>query len=437
MKRGILRTLPSFGLLLFVATVPSSALAGNHERKGDEALLRLSDLVSEVRERNPELQVARDRTRAMAAVPDQVSALDDPTFSYEAWNVPESLRIDRADNNIFRLSQKFPFPGKRRLAGDVALHEAERTAHETGSVELEIVAAVKVAYYDLWQAHERLAVLQREKELLQRFVHIAEQKYGVGAATQADVLRAQVELTHVINKLQTEPLAIESAKAELNALLSRSPDEPVGTPEDPAAPRLDSSPAALAELALENRPDLAAQAAAIAREESAEELARKNYYPDFEISVGRFVNYGQNDGFGAMASVTLPFVNGKKYDAGVAEAEARLSAARSDRRRLEDRARREVQQVFLKAKTALLQYELFVGTHIPQAEQALRVAQSAYETDQLGFLDLVDALRRIESVHLDHIEAQADFERAYAELERVVGTELPRSAPAAKVSSHG
>jgi outer membrane protein TolC len=366
----------------------------------------------------------------MAAIPDQVSALDDPTLSWEGWNIPESLRVDRADNNIFRLSQKLPFPGKRRLAGDIALHEAERTSHEAGKVELDTTTAVKVAFYDLWQAHARLAVLEREKQLVERFASIAAQKYGVGEATQSDVLRAQVELSHVINEVQTAPLEIESAEAEIDALLSRAPGTTVGVPETPAAPRLDLAPAALFDLALTNRPDIAAQGADVAREESAEELARKNYYPDFEVSVGRFVNYGQNDGFGAMASVTLPFVNLKKYGAGVAEADARLSAARSGRRGLEDRAQREVQQAFLKAKAALLQYQLFANTHVPQAEQTLRVAQSAYESNQLGFLDLVDTLRRIESVHLEHIAAQAEFERAYAELERVVGVELPRTGRA-------
>ena len=430
MKRGTLRTLCALGLVLLTAPGASRARAESHVGHDGAGILRLAELVTEVRERNPEVQAARDRTRAMAALPDQVSALDDPTLSYEAWNIPDSLRIDKADNNIFRLSQKFPFPGKRRLAGDIALHEAERAAHEEGTVELDVVAAVKVAYYDLWQEHERLAVLQREQELLERFAHVAEQKYGVGAATQADVLRAQSELTHVLTQLQTAPLRIESARAELNALLSRAPDAPLGAPEHPPAPQLDLSPAALADLALANRPELAAQSSAIAREESAEELARKNYYPDFEISVGRFVNYGQNDGFGALASVTLPFVNGKKYDAGVAEADARLSAARSGRRRLEDRTRREVQQAYLKAKAALLEYRLFADTHVPQAEQTLRVAQGAYEAGQLGFLDLVDTLRRIESVHLDHIAAQGDFERAYAELERVVGAELPRATTA-------
>ncbi len=393
------------------------------------APLRLADLLVEVRGHNPAMRVARERSKAMAAMPVQVSAWDDPTLSYEGWNIPPPLRIARADNSIFKLSQKIPFPGKRRLAGEIAAYEAEQAAHQVGLVELELDAAVKYAYYNLWQAHQRLAVLEREKELLTRFARIAEQKYVVGKASQADVLRAQVELTHVLTQLQTEPLAIDSARAELNALLSRAPDEPLGVPETPPPPQLDISATSLAELALEKRPELAAQGAAISREQRAVELADRNHLPDFEFSVGRFVNYDQSDGFGLMASVTLPFVNAAKYEAGVAEARAKLAVARAERRRLEDALRREVQQTFLEARAAFLRYDLFVNTHIPQAEQALRVAESGYATNELGFLELIDSLRRLESVHLDHITAQADFERARAELERLAGTDLARPRP--------
>lgn len=388
--------------------------------------LSLANVVVEARERNPELQAARGRSKAMAAVPRQVSALDDPTFSWEIWNAPESFRIDRADNNIVRLSQKFPFPGKRRLAGEIATHEAEQASHEVETVELELVAAVKRAYYDLWQAHERLAVYSRDKDLVERLTRIVEQRYGTGEAVQSDVVRAQVELTHLINRLETERLTIEQGEAELNALLSRPPDERLGLPESPAPPRLDATPAALTALALEKRPDVAAQNAAIAREDSAVRLADRGYYPDFEVSVGRFINADQADGFGAMASVTIPIFNGAKYRAAVDEASAKLGAARSEKRRIEDRIRRDVEQAYLRARTAQLQYELFVKTHIPQAEQALRVTEGGYETGEVPFLDLVDTLRSIESVHLEHIAAQAEFEKAYADLERAVGSELPR-----------
>ena len=44
--------------------------------------------------------------------------------------IPDSLRVDQAENNIFRLSQKMPFPGKRTLAGTVAEHTADAAEQE-------------------------------------------------------------------------------------------------------------------------------------------------------------------------------------------------------------------------------------------------------------------------------------------------------------------
>ena len=390
------------------------------------ARLRLADVLEQAGERNPEIRAARQRAAAAAAVPRRVRALDDPTFSYEVWNAPDPVRVDRADNNILRLSQKVPFPGKRALAGEVAGREADMARSESSGVELDVIAAVKRAYYDLWAAHELLRVYGRERELVQRFARIAEQKYAVGAVAQSDVLRAQVELTHFINRVTTQTLAIEGARAELNALLSRSPGDPLGVPEDPPPPRLDPDVDRLTALAAESRPEVRTQQAAVAREEAAVRLSQRDYLPDFEFNVGRFINPGQRDGFGAMAAVSIPIAYKWKYDAALDEARARLGSAQADLRRLQDRVRRDVKQAHVRAQTALLQWKLFVNTHIPQAEQSLRVAESAYQTGAIDWLALIDTARTLESVHLDHIQAHAEFEKAYADLERAVGTELPR-----------
>ena len=101
----------------FIALSGSIAV-GDTDDLGDP--LRLSAVVAYVREHNPEIRAARSRAEVAAFMPAQVRALDDPTVSHEAWNMPNSFRMDRADNNIFRISQKLPFPGKRRLAGAVA-----------------------------------------------------------------------------------------------------------------------------------------------------------------------------------------------------------------------------------------------------------------------------------------------------------------------------
>lgn len=395
--------------------------------EGPAGRLRLADVLEQAHERNPEIRAARDRATAAAAVPGRVRALDDPTFSYEVWNTPNSFRVDRADNNILRLSQKVPFPGKRALAGEVAGREADMARSEGSAVELDVTTAVKRAYYDLWAAHELLRVYSRERGLVERFARIAEQKYGVGEVAQSDVLRAQVELTRFINRVTTQTLAIDGARAELNGLLSRPPGDPLGVPEDPPPPRLDSEADRLIVLAVGSRPELRAQQAGVAREEAGVRLAQRDYFPDFEFNVGRFINPGQRDGFGAMAAVSIPIAYKWKYDAGLGEARARRSSAQAELRRLEDRVQREVMQAHVRARTALLQWKLFVNTHIPQAEQSLRVAEGAYQTGGIDWLALIDTARTLESVHVEHIEAQAEFEKAYADLERAVGTELPRS----------
>jgi outer membrane protein TolC len=384
------------------------------------APLRLADVLAEARQRNPEILAARARATAMAAMPAQAAALDDPTLSWEAWNFPESFRIDQADNNILKLAQRLPFPGKRRLAGVVAERDADMAKNDVEGVALDVETAIKRAYYGLWLVHQNLEVYSRDKDLVQRFARIAEKKYGVGEVPQADVLRAQVEVTRLINRVTTETLAIDSARAELNALISRAPGDPLGLPEAPPLGRLDENPDRYIDLALRQRPEVGAQNFVIAREEAALRLARLNYFPDFEVSAARFQNFGAKDGFGVMASVSLPIANRGKYAAAVAEAESRIGAARAERRRLEDRIRREVAQAFLNARSARLRHELFVTTHIPQAEQALRVTESGYESGDVDFLALVDSLRAIESVHLEHYEAAADFEKSYADLVRAV-----------------
>jgi cobalt-zinc-cadmium efflux system outer membrane protein len=407
-------------IFVFVALAP---------RAGAAAPLRLADVLEEARRQNPSLAAVHERAKAASFKPAQVSAYDDPTLSWEAWNAPESFDVSRADNNIVRLSQRFPFPGKRSLAGRAAERDAEMSERRTDAAELDLVASVKRAYYALWLAHQKLTVVSRDKDLVAQFAEIAGQKYAVGQVSQPDVLRAQVELTRLINRVTTEQLAIDAADADLRALLSRGSGDRLGVPEDPPAPRLEATATALADRAIEKRPELAGAAAAVRREEDKVRLARLDYLPDFEIGISRFVNFRNRDGLGAMASLSLPIAEKPKYDAALGEAEARLQSAKLEVRRLQDRVRKEVEVAFARARTALSQRDLYLTTHVPQAEQALAASQIAYQTGKIDFLSLVDSLRAIESLHLEHAEAEAEFHQAMADLERAVGEPIAGGTP--------
>lgn len=419
---------PLAGLLalaLALAPAPPARAAGRTVPPA--AALRLSDLLRELRERSPAIAAARARAGAAAAVPARVRALDDPTLSWEAWDTPDVVRVDRAENNIFKLSQRLPFPGKRRLAGVIAEREADMARIDAVSAELDAETMLKEAFVDLWQAHENARVFAREKEIVERFARTAEQRYATGGIPQADVLRAQVELSHALNRIRTGDLAIAQARVRVNALLSRDPASPLGEPESLGHPRLGWTADELVDLALDERPELRARTAAVERERAGVALAEREFYPDFEVSVSRFVNLERPDGFGAMAGITLPFVQPGKRRAAVAEGNARLAAAQADRRALEDRIRGEVRRLFLAASTASLQHDVFLDTHIPQAEQALRVTEAAYAAGSVDLMAFLDAVRAIEEAHLEHIAAQAEFATTWADIERAVGRELSNS----------
>ena len=83
-------------------------------------------------------------------------------------------------------------------------------------------------------------------------------------------------------------------------------------------------------------------------------------------------------------------------------------------------------QALARAQTARAQRDLFVSTHVPLAEQALRVTESAYQTGSVDFLALTDTVRAIEDVHVEHLAAEADLEKSWADLERAVGSPLAR-----------
>ncbi|MGH8626276.1 MAG: TolC family protein [Gammaproteobacteria bacterium] len=402
--------------------------AGEGEAFLTDEALKLEEVLAYAQERNPAIKVAESRLLAAQKVPAQASSYEDPTLTWEAWNAPENFRLNEAGNNIFKLSQKIPFPGKLRLKGEIASKEAERMEAGLRTTEIDTVAQLKKAYYDLWLVYRNLEVYRRDKELVAQFVRIAEQKYAVGQVSQPDVLRAQVELTRLINRVTTETLALGTAQARLNALLSRPPEAPLGIPQNPPAPAVPYSMSELEELTLRNRPELLAQARGLEKDTLALALARKAYYPDFEVSISRFENFDARDGVGVMVSASIPLAYQYKYDAAVDETTANLQAAQSELRRLRDLALFEVKQAFVGARTALEQVNLFLYTHVPQAEQALQASQIGYQTGTLDFLSLIDSVRAVEQVHLEHLTAAANFEKSWAELERAVGQELPRTA---------
>lgn len=187
--------------------------------------LDLSELTQEVVARNPEIQAAHQRWVAATAGIPQAQTLPDPRVNLSYQNVTER-------EGMYGVSQELPFPGKLRLRGAVATREAERLEQEYLATRLRIIARLKETYFDLHLVHKSLAVVEKNKRLLQDFASTATARYGVGRATQQDVFRAQTEISRVLVRLATLEQRKESLRADINRLLNRSPFNPLGAPPE-------------------------------------------------------------------------------------------------------------------------------------------------------------------------------------------------------------
>ena len=86
----------------------------------------------------------------------------------------------------------------------------------------------------------------------------------------------------------------------------------------------------------------------------------------------------------------------------------------------------DVRDQVIALQTLADQIDLFERVLIPQAHEAQRSTEAAYQTGQAGVLDLLDSERVLFDVRLANSKQQSDYLIALARLERAVGTKFPR-----------
>jgi outer membrane protein TolC len=405
----------------------SSGLSGAQDTVPRSKLV-LPELIQEALARNPELVAARKQWEAATNRIAQARSLDDPILSVQLWNIPQSFNLTQTQNNIFGLSQNLPFPGKLDLKGDVASRSAEMTEQSVRAKERELVVRLKQTYYDLFLAQKAVQIHHEQVELLRQFVTIATAKFRGGMGSQADVLKAQVELSLLLQHLPVLEQRRKTTEAMLNTLLDRDPASPLDMAQEPAQLPLEESVENLHRLALHDRPELKAAELDVQRSEQSRALAKRQYYPDFNVAFQRFQNYQANDGFGAYVAMSIPFSfwTKSKYDAGVQEAEAAVSVAQAQQHTLENMTRFQINDLLAKLRATDQVATLYRTTILPQAEQSLESARVGYRAGKGGFLDLIDTQRAWRGFQLEYFKALVDRQHRLAELEQVVGVPLDR-----------
>ena len=398
----------------------------------------LSELIQEALHQNPQIQAVMNGWKAALKIIPQAKSLPDPMLSYSFFGQSIETRLGPQRNKV-SISQKFPYFGKLSIKGEIARKSALVLEERYNAVKLNIVLKVRNAFFSLFWFDRAIRISQEEKEVLQRLAKIAEIKYETGKVNQQDVLKAQLEISKVLDKILNLNQGRKAITAELNSLLNRPPGSYLGEVEEFELPDLKVGLEKLYEWAKEMRPEMRQAQRFIEKNEESLKLAKKNYFPDFKImfdyiDIRGGTTTNPEDGRNSwMASIgiNLPIWR-KKLRASEAEAAIKVEASRKSYKDVENETLSLVNELFFEVKTASEEINLYKYSLMPQAEQSLKASEIGYLTGKVDFLNLLDAERMVLLIKIGYFKTIADLGKSLAQLERVVGKDITSEQKAVK-----
>lgn len=404
-------------MIAAIAALLASALAA------EPAALSLDAALEEAARMSPELAASQSALEAARKRPLQEATPMSPRVDIEKMYAPRgSDPLTKAEERSVSVTQELPFPTTLALKAREAGQDADAAAQRLRGKRLEVRAMARSAYAQLWLIQRSLDILEENVGLMRRFARVAESKYVAGHAPQSDALKAQLELTRMLNmRLElTEERAM--AEAELAAALGRR-DAAFGRLEDPALPST-AAAAGVEAAALSGSPAVGEAEALERRAGTRLALARSEYLPSL------MMQYRRRAG-GAMLAKSHDAVLGFTVPLWFWRQASMTSQAKAERRMAQEElaaarlaALSGARQAAARLRSAVALTRLYESTVLPQAEAALRVAESSYQSEKASFLDLLDAQRSFLSSMLEHHQNQARAQERLASLSRVSGVEL-------------
>ncbi len=413
------------GTQTFGAAAPkvSATINANHS-----ALL--TSLVAEALENNPEIQAAQRERDAAGQRIAPAGALEDPVLEAGVINAPlSSAPLNREDMTMkmIGLSQRLPFPGKRGLRQDVAAQDAQSIGYGYQETVNRVVREIKTAYFDLGLILERTRLVEKNKRILEDFFHVAAEHYAVGRGNQADALRAQTQVSIMVDELLRLARDRPTIEAELIRALGRNATVAAPNPEPPQLREETLNLESLRETAMTQRPQLLALQSIVSRNEKALDLARRNYYPDFDVRLA----YGQRDNMldggrrpdmvTLTVAMNLPVWRENKLTPRVIEALALRDQAQSTYEAQRNEVTARLRQQTALAEQSLQSARLYQTTILPQARLTVESSLSAYRVNRVDFLTLLNSQLTVFNSEILLVTAMASYNKALAEIDLLIG----------------
>jgi outer membrane protein TolC len=423
---------PEVGVKAVISQDSTGSTAGDGQGRAlfDPSAAGIDEYLAYAAGQNPALKAAYYRWQALVEKSGYAGALPEPTISYTHYIENVETRVGPQEQR-FSLRQTFPWFGTLGARKDIS-SETARAAYENFHAEkVKLFYEIKSAYYEYYYLGRDLAISRANLELLTFWESITRAKYRVNLIKHPDVIRAQVELGKMEDRVRTIENMAGPAAAGLRAALNL-PD----SVQLPLPSRIDIEETALnrdrvMRDVLTNNPDLKSLAHVIDRERAGLRLAGKMSLPNFMVGVD-YIQTGDaidpamidsgKDPWMVSVGMSVPIWFGANK-ARQKEAQANHRRAEYTYRDAQNQLKAFVEKVFFDFDDALRKIRLYRDGLVPKAEQSLNANYTAYQAGETDFLNLLDAQARLLDFQLQYERSRVDLALSRARLDMLMGTD--------------
>jgi len=414
-----------------VAVIALLALPFAHASAQHDIPLTIAEAEKLALASEPGQQALRARAAALEEQAVVAGALPDPMLRVGLNNYPiESggFTTEGMTNVGAVYRQAFPRGDTRSLSNRRFTRLAEAQMQEADARGDDVLAATRIAWLDLYYWSKARELVRESRPFFDDLATITRSLYAVGRRNQQDVLRAELELSRLDDRL----IDIERQQLRARAQLREWIGEDAGRRVAGKLPRWDDAPR-LEDLiaALREHPALQAADARIAAQDTGVEIAEQRSKPGWALDVGYSYRNGslpsgdpRSDFVTVGVTVDLPFFRKKSVDSTLSAALQERSAARADKQRMQRSLESRLAAEYARWQELSRRLALYEERILVQANDHAQASLLAYQNDRGDFADVMRGYIDDLNTRIDYVRLNVEREQAYAVLANLGG--IPR-----------
>jgi outer membrane protein TolC len=391
----------------------------------DEQLLKLK---KEALANNPSIRAAYNNWQVEFLKVNTAGDLPDPFVSFTHYFEEVETRTGPQKQAV-NLIQKLPWFGRLDLQHSTQSKKARAAQADLQSRTLTVFKELEQLYYDFYYLQEASRIARENKGLLLSFEPIARNIIKTGQSSK-DLIKLQVELGHIENRIAHLKLRYMLLKSRMNELLNLAPGTAITFTAKPHKISTLKSKKELLHAIYANNPELKSFEFKLNSASDQILLAKKDHYPDFSVGVKYIRTSGgdtahPDDGKDPIIltiGMTIP-LNQKRYSAleqsAINHRESLANSKIGKRRELE----RALTTTLFELQDSTRTYRLYTNTLIPKNSQSLKITLQAYRNGKSSFLELIDIQRQ--QLDFEHMQKKAETRiyKQYARLRELAANE--------------